>query len=241
MRADGSNQPASLRQRIAAWAVHLLTAIGSVLGVLALWEVGRGDYAQASIWMLTAMSIDAVDGTLARRARVSEVVPRIDGRRLDDIVDYLNFAIVPIVFLLAGGFVHWTVATLPTIASAYGFAQVDAKTDDDFFLGFPSYWNVLAIYLWLLDMSPAWSTAWVVGLGFLVFVPVKYCYPSKLRRFRAPMVAAGVLWVWVLAFVIWFPEPAARWRLVEVSLVYPAAYFAMSAWLGEWWKPARAR
>jgi phosphatidylcholine synthase len=240
MRADGPNDPATPRQRLAAWAVHFFTAMGAFLGVLALWDVGRGDFAQASIWMLAAMSIDAVDGSLARRARVSAVTPGIDGRRLDDIVDYLNFAIVPVVFLLAGGFVHWSVAALPTLASAYGFAQVDAKTDDDFFLVFPSYWNVLAIYLWLFDLSPVSSTAWVVGLSLLVFVPLKYCYPSKLRRFRAPMVATGVFWVWVLAFVIWFPEPAARWRVAEASLVYPAAYFAMSAWLGEWWKPARA-
>ncbi len=238
MRADGPNDP-SPGQRLAAWSVHLLTASGAVLGVLALWEVGRGDYAQASIWMLTAMAIDAVDGTLARRARVSEVVPGIDGRRLDDIVDFLNFAIVPVVFLLAGGFIHWSVAALPALASSYGFAQVDAKTEDDFFLGFPSYWNVLAIYLWLFDIDPVKSSAWVVGLSILVFVPLKYIYPSKLRRFRAPMVVGGTLWVWVLAFVIWFPEPAARWRVAEASLVYPAAYIGLSAWLGEWWK-ARA-
>jgi phosphatidylcholine synthase len=233
---------ASVPLRLAAWSVHLFTASGAVLGVFALWEVGRGGFARAAIYMLAAMSIDAVDGTLARRARVAERTPTIDGRRLDDVVDYLNFAIVPVVFLLAAGaFVHWSLAALPVVASAYGFAQVDAKTEDDFFLGWPSYWNVVALYVWLFDLSPERATACVALFSALVFVPLKYLYPSKLRRFRTAMVVGGTLWVWALAFIIWFPEAATRWRAVEVSLVYPALYIALSAWLGQWWKPARTR
>jgi phosphatidylcholine synthase len=226
--------------RLLAWSVHLLTASGAVLGVLALWEVGRGGFARAAIYMLAAMSIDAIDGTLARRVGVAERIPAIDGRRLDDIVDYLNFAIVPVVFLLAAGaFVHWSLAALPVLASSYGFAQVNAKTEDDFFLGWPSYWNIVALYVWLLEMSAAAATAWVTLFSVLVFVPLKYVYPSKLRRFRAPMVIGGTLWVWLLAFLVWFPETLARWHAVQLSLVYPAVYVALSAWLGGWWRPAR--
>src|SRR6266850_2339173 len=111
-----------------AWSVHLFTASGAVLGVFALWEIGRGGFARAAIYMLAALAIDSVDGTLARRAGVAERLPGIDGRRLDDIVDYLNYVIVPVVFLLAlGALVHWSLAVVPVLASAYGFAQVDAK------------------------------------------------------------------------------------------------------------------
>jgi len=231
---------APLAPRILAWSVHLFTASGGVLGALALWEVGRGGFARAALYMLASLSIDAVDGTLARRVRVSERIPWVDGRRLDDVIDYLNFAIVPVVFLLAAGaLVHWSVAALPVLASSYGFAQVDAKTEDDFFLGWPSYWNVVALYVWLLELTPATATTWVVVLSALVFVPLKYVYPSKLRRFRRTMVIGGTLWVWLLAFAVWFPEAMARWHAVELSLVYPALYVGFSAWLGAWWRPAR--
>jgi phosphatidylcholine synthase len=93
------------------------------------------------------------------------VLPGIDGRRLDDMVDYLNYVIVPVVFLVAAGYLTPAVAAAPILASAYGFSQQDAKTEDDFFLGFPSYWNIVALYIWLLDVSQLVATAVVLGLS----------------------------------------------------------------------------
>lgn len=218
-----------------AWGVHLFTASGAVLALLALREIGRGDFGTATILMLIALAIDSVDGSLARRLRVAERAPRIDGRRLDDVVDYLNYALVPAVFLLElGALLHWSAAAAIVLASAYGFAQRDAKTSDDFFLGWPSYWNVVAIYVWLLDLSPAATTAWVAFFALAVFVPLKYVHPSRLRRFRAATALAGFAWIWALACCVWFPEPAARLRLAEVTLAFPAWYVALSAWLGGW-------
>lgn len=215
--------------------MHAFTASGAVLAVLALWEIGRGGYAAAAIYMLVAMAIDSVDGTLARRARVAERAPRIDGRRLDDIVDYANYAIVPAVFLLTqGALLHWSAAALAVLASAYGFAQRDAKTADDFFLGWPSYWNVVALYVWKLGVSPAAATAWVVLFAVLVFVPLKYVHPSQLRRWRGATAIGGFVWIWALALAVWFPEAATRVRLVELSLVFPAWYLGLSVWLGGW-------
>lgn len=234
MSAPASRDPSPLAL-LAAWSVHLFTASGAVLAALALWEVGRGGFPRAAIYMIAAMAIDAVDGTLARRAAVAERVPSIDGRRLDDIVDFLNFAIVPIVFLMAwGAFPHWSVAAAPILASAYGFSQKHAKTADDFFLGWPSYWNVVALYVWLFALEPAAATAVVLLFSALIFVPLKYVYPSKLRRMRLVTNVAGTVWVWVLAFVVWFPELAERWHLGTASLVFPAWYVGLSAWLGRW-------
>jgi phosphatidylcholine synthase len=235
-----SNGASTIQSLVLAWAVHLFTASGAVLAVFALWEIGRGGFAHAAIYMLIALSIDAVDGTLARRARVAERVPGIDGRRLDDVVDFLNYAIVPVVFLLELGVVaHWVFAVLPVLASAYGFAQVDAKTEDDFFLGWPSYWNVVALYAWVLELGPAATSAWVVLLSALVFVPLKYVYPSKLRRFRTATAVGGFAWVWVMAFIVWFPERMARVHAADISLLYLVWYVALSAWLGAWWRPPR--
>jgi phosphatidylcholine synthase len=227
---------ATARQPL-AWAVHLFTASGAVLAVFALWEIGRGGFARATIYMLAALAIDSVDGTIARRVGVAERLPQIDGRTLDDVVDFLNYGIVPVVFLLAlGSFVHWSVALLPVIASCYGFAQVDVKTGDDFFLGWPSYWNVVAFYVWLFELSPGAATAWVILFSALTFVPLKYIYPSKMRRLRGVTAVGGTLWMIAMALIAAMPATAPRERAAWVSLVFPAYYVALSAWLGEWWR-----
>jgi phosphatidylcholine synthase len=213
--------------------VHAFTASGGVVGLAALLAAGAGDLRAAGLLMLVALVIDSVDGTLARAARVTEVLPGIDGRRLDDIVDYLNYVVVPAVFMVsAGSLLHWSIGAAPILASAYGFAQTDAKTEDHFFVGFPSYWNVVAIYLWTLATSPVTGTVVVVGLSAAVFIPLKYLYPSRMPAFRLETNVAAGVWLIVLAAALAFPE--ARWRgaALLLSLAFPAYYLAVSFWLG---------
>jgi phosphatidylcholine synthase len=221
------------RRVLLAWGVHLLTASGAVVGAAALAAVAGGAFSAAALWMLVALAIDSVDGSLARAVGVKRAVPRIDGRRLDDVVDFLNYAIVPAVFMLAAGNLlapGWI--AVPILASAYQFSQVEAKTEDDYFLGFPSYWNVVAIYLWLLGIGPALGTA-IVGLfAVLAFVPLKYLYPSHMGVGRRAMAVASVIWIIALAVACAWPEPATRWRLAEITLALPAGYLAASFWLG---------
>ncbi len=222
-----------VRRRAFAWSVHGLTASGAAVALLALLETARGAPRVALLWMLVAFVIDSVDGTLARRAQVERWAPRVDGRRLDDIVDYLNYVIVPLFFLAWNLHVEplWVVA-LPVLASAYGFSQTQAKTDDGYFLGFPSYWNVVALYAFLLDVSPAWTTAWLVGLAVAVFVPLKYLYPSQMRAWGRVTNAGAGFWVLICAALLFWPElPGAR-GLAWLTLAYPAGYVALSFWLG---------
>jgi len=221
-----------------AWGVHLFTASGALVGALALLAVDRGDLRAAALWMLLAMAIDSLDGSLARAVGVERLLPGFDGRRLDDMVDFLNYVVVPCVFLAAGGLVpHWGAVVLPVLASAYGFSQIHAKTPDDFFLGFPSYWNVVAIYGWLLEVDPR-LMAWIVaGFALLVFVPLKYVYPSKLRAWKrttyALTAAAGAAVIWSVLE----PERARALRVPQLSLCYPAFYFLLSLRLGRWLEP----
>jgi len=228
--------PSRSRLRLAsAWCVHALTASGAVLATLALIALSRGSLEQAGLLMLAALAIDSVDGTLARRIGVAELVPRIDGRRLDDIVDFLSYTIVPVFFLVWIGALPAVLAAAPVLASAYGFSQHDAKTEDDFFLGWPSYWNVVALYVWLLEIGTAWTSAWVLFFAVAVFVPLKYVYPSKLREFRRTTVIGAVIWLLGMALAVSHPEQARVWRLPELSLAFPIWYVALSAWLGRWW------
>jgi phosphatidylcholine synthase len=219
---------------VLAWLVHLYTAIGAVIGFFTVLAIEQDNFRDAFFLMALAVVIDATDGTLARAARVKEIIPWFDGNLLDEIVDYFNYVIVPCLFLLRANLLPpqdalW-LAALPLIASAYGFCQRDAKTADFFFLGFPSYWNVIAFYLYLLK-TPLWINAFlVIALSVLVFVPIKFIYPSRAPRFRVMTNITGALWGAAVLYLI-YRLPDTRYLIVVASLAFPAYYTALSLWL----------
>jgi len=224
----------SLIRLILAWFVHLYTALGAVVGFLTILAIEQAGFRQAFFLMALAVIIDCTDGTLARAARVTEIIPWFDGALLDEIVDYLNYVIVPALFLLRGNLLPppdalW-LALLPLIASAYGFCQRDAKTADYFFLGFPSYWNIVAFYLYVLQM-PLWVNAFLlIALSILVFVPIRYIYPSRSPRFRTPTNILGALWGAAMFYLIYrLPDPPPT--LTLASLAFPIYYTVLSLWL----------
>lgn len=214
----------------AAWGVHLYTALGLPLAFLAVQAMAAGDASSFFIWSAIACWVDATDGFLARRVGVKEVLPTFSGRRLDDIIDYLHFVCLPLAALPALGMLPaeqaWIVV-LPLMASAYGFCQEDAKTDDAF-VGFPSYWNVLTLYLYVLAASPTVIIASLVVLSVLVFVPIHYLYPSRTRFLQPVTIGLGLVWT-VMVFALSM-RPHAGWAptLAWISLFYPAYYTAVS-------------
>ncbi len=216
-----------------AWLVHLYTALGAVVAVFTLVLVAQDRYREALALMGLALVLDATDGTFARAARVKETVPRVDGARLDDIVDYLNYVLVPCFLLLWAELlpaVHgvWIVC-LPLLASAYGFSQADAKTPDHYFLGFPSYWNVVAFYCFVLEWDPWFNGLLVITLSVMVFVPIRYLYPSRNAFLQGLTIALGVVWG-VLCFVVVYFLPDPPYALTVASLFFPAYYLALSFW-----------
>jgi phosphatidylcholine synthase len=230
--APAAQDASPIRQTL-AWGVHAFTASGAVIGALALLAIAGGDLSRAALLMLLALAIDSVDGTLARAVRVRDVLPTFDGRRLDDMVDFLNYVIVPAVFLVwAGSLLSWHWAALPILASAYGFSQDDAKTEDDFFLGFPSYWNVVALYLWRFDVSPLAGTVIVALFSAMVFVPFKFLYPSRAPVLRRTTNIACAVWTVALAGCVLDPAQTASIHLLALTLLFPVYYFVLSFWLG---------
>jgi phosphatidylcholine synthase len=217
-----------------AWLVHLYTALGAVVGFFTILAIEQADFRTAFFLMAVAVAIDATDGTLARLARVKEVIPWFDGALLDEIVDYFNYVIVPCLFLARSNLLPaqdalW-LAALPLVASAYGFCQRDAKTADYFFLGFPSYWNIVAFYLYVLK-TPPWANAFlIIALAILVFVPIHYIYPSRSPRFRGQINVLGALWGAAVCYAIYrLPDPP--WALAVASLAFPIYYITLSFWL----------
>lgn len=219
---------------ILAWLVHLYTASGVVIAFIALLAIEQGNFKNALLLMAATVVIDASDGAFARAARVKDVLPWFDGALLDNIVDYFTYVIVPCLFLLRAELLppqdaHWLVM-LPLVASAYGFCQKDAKTADYFFLGFPSYWNIVALYFFVLA-TPLWLNGFIIiVLSILVFVPIKFIYPSRAPRFRGAINFFGALWGLAILWIL-FTLPAPSRSLAIASLLFPAYYTALSLWL----------
>jgi len=226
---------ASRRLRTAGWALHLYTASGTVLALLAL-TVAMGGNTVGALWiLLAALLIDGTDGMLARRLRVKQTIPGFDGARLDDIVDYITYAFVPLVLLWTGHYLPegaWgaVVAAIPLLASCFQFCRTNAKTEDHYFLGFPSYWNVVTFYAVVLDLAPAVTATVLVTCAALVFVPVKYIYPSRTRTLRALNVSLAALWL-ALSAVILISMPQPNGLAVGLSLAYVAYYLIASVYL----------
>ena len=165
--------------------------------------------------MAAATIVDSTDGFLARKVRIKEVVPSFDGRRLDDLVDFLNYTFLPLLLIWRAGILPpgqepWLF--LPLLASAYGFCQVQAKTDDGYFLGFPSLWNVVALYLYMLPLGPWPSLAVVVVLAILTFVPTRHLYPSQPGRINRMATVLGVPWTILFVWLIWKLPPSGLKR-----------------------------
>ena len=226
--------PASPARRLAAWGVHLLTVSSAPAGLLAMRAAVQGDAVTSFLWMSYTLAVDAIDGTLARAVRVKEVIPWVDGARLDDIVDYFTYVLVPCFFAVQMGLLPagWAipVVSLMAIASGYGFSQTTAKTADHFFTGFPSYWNIVVFYLYLLGWSSAVNACWLVAFAIAVFVPIRYVYPSRTTTLRAVTVTLGIAWAATLLYAMASLATVPRW-LVTGSLAFPVYYFALSLWL----------
>jgi phosphatidylcholine synthase len=213
---------------IAAWLVHLYTASSAVLGVWALYATFAHEWRLAMYLLMLTMVIDSTDGALARTARVRERIPWFDGRRLDDICDFFTYVLVPACFLIEAELLpHPAWAAVPVVASCYGFSQDDAKTEDHFFLGWPSYWNVVAMYLHLFGVAPALGLWIVLFFSAAVFAPLRYIYPSRTRQLRP--LSLAVLGAWTVGFS-WLavrPDPEPAWLWLSL-LVGPGYYIGLS-------------
>lgn len=222
--------------RAAAWGVHLYTASGIAFALLATLELTKPapDVRQVFIWLTIAVLIDATDGPLARRFQVKRYLPQISGRTIDDIVDFLTFTFVPILLLVR---MEWVphpalLFVIPAlVTSLLGFSNSGAKDESGgFFLGFPSYWNIVAFYL---GISAARGHVManggiVLALALLTVMPVGFIYPNLApRRWKAAILGGALLWlVCVAAMFPRYPDPPL-W-LVVVSLIYPLFYTVVS-------------
>ena len=234
MATTPAKQPGRIHtpaERRRAWRVHAYTGSGALLAFVAAWGVIHGRDRLALAALFVAAIVDSTDGLLARRARVKDVLPAVDGGRIDDIVDFMTFTFVPLLLLEAAGGLYaaavFPVAGVVLLSSLYGFVAPDAKTDDHFFTGFPSYWNIVVLYLLLFKVPPTVNAIILLGLSALVFVRIGYVYPSRTATLQRTTVALGAIWTLLIAAIIWmWPSPPRA--IAIASLVFPVYYLVLS-------------
>ncbi|OGV27541.1 MAG: phosphatidylcholine synthase [Legionellales bacterium RIFCSPHIGHO2_12_FULL_37_14] len=221
-----------------AWLVHAFTATAACAGMMTLINIYQHQYVAALWFMAIAVVIDAVDGTLARMVHVKTVLPNIDGALLDNMVDYLNYVITPCFFFYIKPDMLPTPYTIPLLitiimTSAYQFCQIDAKTPDHFFKGFPCYWNIVLFYMFIFNTAALFNLLTLLILCILIFVPVKYVYPSRLdyltesRPLKICMHVFSCIYGISSACLLW-QYPDANSICVLLSLGYVVLYLSSS-------------
>jgi phosphatidylcholine synthase len=213
--------------RVRPFLVHVFTACGAACALLAMLAAAKADFVTMFVWLAVALFIDGIDGTLARKFHVAEILPRWSGDALDLVVDFTTYVFVPAFALAVSGLLPQPVAIPLAIAivvtSALYFADEQMKTADNYFRGFPAVWNAPVFYLFLLRPDPWIAAAAVVLLVVLTFVPVPFLHPFRVRRFRALSALLIVAWSALAAFALVRDMSPGPW--VTAALCAIALYF----------------
>jgi phosphatidylcholine synthase len=215
-------------RRAAGFSVHVLTASGGAVSLLALYSAIERDFPTMFAWLGLALFIDGVDGALARAARVEETAAAIDGTVLDLVVDFLGYVLVPMVAIWRSDLMPTSLALwigiAATIASALYFADTRMKTSDNWFRGFPALWNVLVFYLFVFR-PPSYVAAGILILAMaMMFAPIVFVHPLRVRKMRALTIAATA--VWCLCAILATLERLSPGPFVKAGLLVTAAYLA---------------
>ena len=197
-----------------SYLVHIFTALGVVFGFLALLATVDGKIPEAFLWLAFALFVDGVDGTLARAVNVKQNTPEIDGAILDNIIDYLNYVVVPVFIFYSLGMAPEQYLLLSCIAillvSCFTFINTNIKTDDFYFSGFPAIWNIVVLYFYILESSEFTNFIFVILFCVLTFIPFKYVHPFRVVEFRKITLMITSIWMittTILLFDLSFSNP----------------------------------
>jgi phosphatidylcholine synthase len=219
-----------MSHRLIGLSIHFFTASGAALGLAALFCAVDGRFAAMFLWLGAALVVDAVDGTLARRFRVTETAPHIDGAALDLVVDFLTYVVTPLVALWRSGLLPpayaATACSIICAASSLYFADKRMKTPDLWFRGFPALWNVMTLYLLVLRPAPIVSLAVVAAAAAAMFLPIVFVHPLRVVRLRPVTLAMTGLWGGAAIAAVG-QELAQASFAVKATLVAAACYFAI--------------
>lgn len=211
--------------QLRAISVHLFTATGAVLAMLAMLAAVDEKWDMMFLWLVVAFFVDGIDGPLARKFEVKTYAPQIDGELLDLIIDYLTYVFIPAFALFKSGLLPnwtgWIIIIVITFASALYFADTRMKTKDNSFSGFPGCWNMVVLVLFALQPNYWLMLALVVGLSITMFIPLKFVHPVRTERWRGITLPMALAWTFFAGWAAWVdfhPQSWAHWGLVVTSI-----------------------
>lgn len=212
--------------RLRALSVHMFTATGAVLAMLAMLAAVDEKWDMMFFWLVVAFFVDGIDGPLARKYNVKTYAPQIDGVLLDLIIDYLTYVFIPAFALFKSGLLPnwtgWIMIIIITFTSVLYFADTRMKTKDNSFSGFPGCWNMLVLVLFAIEPNYWLVLALVIALSIAMFIPLKFVHPVRTERWRAITLPMALAWTFFAGWAAWVdfhPESWAHWGLV-VSSIY---------------------
>ena len=186
------------KDKIAAWAVHGFTASGAVLGFLAIISIFNNDQVGSFLWLGLALLVDGLDGTIARKIGVTDKAPNIDGSTLDNLIDYLNYVIIPSLMIYWFQMVPsgWEIIIPAGVfaVSLYTFANINMKTEDYYFSGFPALWNIVVLYFYILNTNLYVNLIVIIFLSILTFIPIKFVHPLRVKKLRNITIFCTIIW-----------------------------------------------
>lgn len=215
--------------RLAAFGVHAFTALGAVFGFLALVAAAAHRWEEAFGWLGIALVVDGLDGSLARRIGVKDKLPRFSGEHLDLVIDYLTYVVVPAYIIYEAQLMppglEMAAAALILLTSLYHFSDSESKTEDEFFVGFPALWNVVALYGFIFPTPPPLAFAVLCLLVMLTFFPFKWIHPVRVKRLRPLTFCIMGLWATaaVAALMQGFPGSLAAQATIALAGAYLVA------------------
>lgn len=214
------------KRRVAGYAVHLFTASGAAVALLALRAALAGDFVAMFLWLGVALFIDGIDGTFARAAHVSETAPIIDGAILDLVVDFLTYVLVPVIAIWRSPLMpelwSFTLGLVVVVASALYFSDTRMKTSDNWFRGFPAIWNVLAFYLFAFQPPPLVCAAIILVATAAMFAPVVFVHPMRVKKLRTLTLAVCAAGSGLALAALYYGFDSPLW--VRLGLAAAALY-----------------
>jgi len=202
----------NLRQKLSAWSVHIFTSLGLLSAFMALVAIDIEDWRACFLWLLLCFIIDALDGSLARRYRVNEVLPHMDGKSIDYVIDFAAYAIIPTFFFYKAEMASevWMIPSIAVmlLSSALYYGKKQMVADEQYFVGFPVLWNFVVYFQFFICHNVQWlNVAAVFFFGILHFVPIRFAYPSRSRQFFKSHLIISIIGLAAAIAVLWqYPD-----------------------------------
>ncbi len=226
------NQSYKISSKLLAWCVHIFTASGLLAGFMAILAINAKSWRLAMAWLLVALVIDGIDGSFARKFKTNEVLPKIDGKTIDYVVDFVNYAVIPAYFFHQAGLVYesWNLPLtfLILLVSAIYYGKEGMVSEDFYFVGFPVMWNAVVFYLvFVFSLTEPGNAAIIVIFSILHFVPVKFAYPSRATRLKLLTIIFTAILLIAMPLIVWFyPNVPAYLKWTAIICL---AYFGILA------------